>query len=151
MEKYIYLAGPISGQKKADAEDWRSVVSSKVASDIVCLSPLRDRTDFSSISHHRTPESTRTDLLHGIQIVARDRMDIMRCDLVLVNVLNHESISIGTVGEIFWADAFRKPVIIIKNISSVYNHSMLDALCQWRFSTIEEGVDKINILLSNKK
>ena len=46
-------------------------------------------------------------LRHGKQTVTRNRFDIDRSDLVLACFLRVKSISIGAVGEVFWADALQ--------------------------------------------
>lgn len=148
MIKHVYLAGPITGQQQSAATDWRQHVTKKVKRDIICLSPVRDNVDYSDVKSRRAENDQLEDLLHGIKIVTRDRMDIMRSDVVLVNVMNQNKLSIGTIGEIFWADAYRKPVIIVKHNDSLYNHAMLDALCHWKFDDLDKAINQINTLLS---
>src|SRR5437773_135027 len=108
--KYIYLAGPITGVSDADVTPWRDYVTQRLAKDVVALTPTRDATD-STEDFPLTIEKLR----HGKGVVSRDRFDVARCDLVFANVLRAKRVSVGTVGEMFWADAFRKPVILIIN------------------------------------
>ena len=41
MKKYIYLAGPIAGCDKGEANDWRNEVKERFIDGIVGISPLR--------------------------------------------------------------------------------------------------------------
>lgn len=141
----------MSGADPAKSGNWRSYVEQQVAADIVCLNPLRDDPEFIPNDRQRDTDTLYKDLRHGIGTVARNKMDILKSDLLLANVLDQERFSIGTVGEIFWADAFRKPIVLVKKRESIYNHDMLDAICHWTFESLDEAVKKINILLSSVK
>lgn len=57
-------------------------------------------------------------------ITCHDRMDIMRCDIIIVNFLGAKRVSIGTVMEITWADAWRKPIIIVTIAVSVLSPTL---------------------------
>jgi len=51
--------------------------------------------------------------------VGRDRFDVQTCDLLLVNLLGATSVSIGTMFELAWTDAWRKPDEAIQLVSAV--------------------------------
>jgi nucleoside 2-deoxyribosyltransferase len=142
-EKLVYLAGPISGTEEEQMSSWREQFKKQLKQDIFCLSPLRDTTD-STPDHPLTIEKLR----HGHGSVSRDRMDVMRCDVVVANFLGARNISIGTVGEIFWADAYRKPVIVVMEDENPHFHLFILELAAWRFKTLEEAATKVNVLLS---
>ncbi len=144
--KYVYLAGPITGTVQADVRPWRQYVSEKLQEDIVALSPMRDSVDTTD-DFPLTIEKLR----HGKGVVSRDRFDVGRCDLLFVNLLKASRVSIGTVGEIFWADAYRKPVILVMESTNQnpHFHLMLLELAAWRFDTLDEAIAKTNLLLSD--
>ena len=145
-DKLVYLAGPISGAIASEATSWREEFGTLLKSDIRCLSPLRDQID-STPDHPLTMEK----ISHGKGSVARDRMDISRCDLVVANFIGAKRISIGSVGEIFWADAYRKPVVLIMEDDGLENphfHLFILELASWRFASLGEAAEKVNIILS---
>lgn len=147
-DKFVYLAGPISGLLDAAGRStWREEFKALLKDDIRCLNPLRDQID-------PTPDHplTMEKLLHGKASVARDRMDVMRCDLVVANFVGAERVSIGSVGEVFWADAYRKPVIVVIEDAKPTNphfHLFILELASWRFTSLGEAATKVNILLSD--
>jgi nucleoside 2-deoxyribosyltransferase len=144
--KLVYLAGPISGTTNSETTSWREEFGSLLKSDIRCLSPLRDQTD-STPDYPLTMEKIR----HGKSSVARDRMDILRCDLVVANFIGAKRVSIGSVGEIFWADAYRKPILLIMEDDAAENphfHLFILELASWRFASLAEAARKVNIILS---
>jgi nucleoside 2-deoxyribosyltransferase len=78
----------------------------------------------------------------------RDRYDLARCDLVLANLLGARTVSIGSVGEIFWADAMRKPVVLVREPHfNVHDHALINAIACCVVDNLDAAVAKINLLL----
>lgn len=121
----VYLAGPITGLSFADSVDWRGYAARRLGDlGIDAFSPLRFKTylkDETSLkdSYDHNPLST------GRGIVTRDRFDTSRRDVILVNLLGAERVSIGTVMEIAWADMRRTPIVLVMEPSNIHKHSML--------------------------
>jgi len=97
-----------------------------------------------------TPEDRLRLMRHGRSIAARDRFDVMRCDLLIVNLLEKKAVSIGSVGEIFWADAYRKPVIMVREKNNIHTHAMLDALVGWLVEGLDEAISTARTLLVSR-
>lgn len=110
----VYLAGAITGLPGSGNKDWRSQCRDRLAPDIEVLSPLRQHIEVIDESKDLNCEDRLRLMQHGRSIVARDRLDVTRCNLLIVNLKGTACVSIGSVGEIFWADAFRKPVIMVR-------------------------------------
>src|SRR5262245_10301425 len=103
----VYLVGPITGTTKAEHGNWRSLCRDRLAPEIDILSPLRQPFEIIDETSDLNASERLRLMEHGRGIVARDRFDVARCDLLIVNVRDARQISIGSVGEIFWADAYR--------------------------------------------
>src|SRR5690242_17439401 len=103
----VLLCGPITGISPAKAGEWRRKVARALDGDAHVIDPTRDviETRRRSACSAGQP-STAERLLHGKRTVARDQFDVRRADLVLACFLGAKSVSIGAVGEIFWANAF---------------------------------------------
>jgi len=144
----VYLAGPITGVGSPENGDWRAYCREKLAPDISVLSPTRQHIEVIDETGDLTCEQQLRLMQHGRQIVARDRSDVMRCNLLLLNLLGSTKISIGSVGEVFWADAYRKPVIIVREPRNIHTHAMLDALAGWIYNTLDEALEVSISLLS---
>ena len=150
MSKSIYLAGPITGLSYKGSTDWRRWVARRMSPDIIPLSPMRGK-DYlrdeqvigSAYEHH--PMSTEA------AITARDRFDVMtRCDAILVNVLGAKKASIGTIIEIGWADAARKPIILaIENEGNVHDYPMIRQVAAYRTDSLPTACNIAHILLSD--
>lgn len=74
-------------------------------------------------------------------IVSRDRFDVMSCSVMLANLLEAKRISIGTVIEYGWADAFRKPIItVIEKEGNPHEHDMIKELTGFRVEDLDRGL-----------
>lgn len=116
MDYLIYLAGPIAGLSWEAATKWRKDLIEKFKDastgriNYIALSPLRGKeyleneTDIKN-SYHRmlTPKAT----------TERNLNDIRRSDLIIVNFIGAEKVSIETVLEIGAAKALNIPIILV--------------------------------------
>lgn len=135
----VYLAGPITGLNYEGATDWRDYVTKELANyNIQCFSPMRAKEylkEFELIT-----KCDEKPLSSPPGIVSRDRFDVMNCDIMLANFLGAKQVSIGTVVEFGWADAFRKPIISVIEKQNPHSHKMLEHLANFRVETLEEGI-----------
>ena len=144
----VFLCGPITGHAPGQAAGWRNKVAHALAGDVVTIDPLRDRPDaVRRADHPRTRGPSAARLAHGKRTVARDRFDVERSDVVLACFLGATSVSIGAVGEIFWADLLRKPVIIVREADNPHNHDMLNEIAAWIFDDLDAAIDQVRQLL----
>lgn len=146
----VYLSGPITGCTYSYATEWRAYVSHRLASGLVAIDPMRDAVDFSIPSERWLDDAARLqNIIHGKEILDRNRQDLARCDLLLVNLLRAPRVSIGCVGEIFWADAFRKPIVIAREAShNFHDHGLINAAASCFLEDLDSAIEKINAILS---
>jgi nucleoside 2-deoxyribosyltransferase len=147
MTKLCYLAGPITGTTYDGSTSWRdSAIVELAKAGIIGISPMRgkdyllDRTSISD-AYDEYVLSTQKG------IVTRDRWDCQRSDVVLVNVLGATKVSIGTVIELGWADAARRPIILVMDEGNPHDHAMVRELAGFIVPTLEQGLALVSILL----
>ncbi|WCM26337.1 nucleoside 2-deoxyribosyltransferase domain-containing protein [Sphingomonas sp. QA11] len=145
----VYLAGPITGTVEGE-DDWREQCVKALAPTIVTLSPTRQTVERIDETGELTDADRLRLMQHGRSIAARDRFDVNRCDVLLVNLLGAKSVSIGTVGEIFWADAYRKPIVLVREAGNIHTHAMMDALASWIVPSLDQGLEIIRTLLASE-
>ena len=146
--KTVYLAGPISGLIYAEATEWLDKAKTIFAEyDIHAKSPMRDKS-------HLAKETILTP--HGYEvkpmssqkgIITRDRNDVRTSDIVLMNLLNTTSVSIGSMVEIGWADAYRIPIVTVLNTSNPHDHAFIHGLSGFVVPTMEEAIEIVISLL----
>jgi nucleoside 2-deoxyribosyltransferase len=147
MTKSCYLAGPITGLTYGGSTDWRNWMIDQLSPDIEGLSPMRAKAYLAKEgiigdSYENTVLSSAT------AITTRDHFDCMRCDMVLVNFLGAKTVSIGTVMEIAWAHAYRKPIVLVQEKEgNIHEHSMIRSVVGFRTTTLEQAIIVIRAVL----
>jgi nucleoside 2-deoxyribosyltransferase len=141
MSKLVYLAGPITGTSFEDATNWRTQASVALAEEgIITLSPMRGK-DYLAQHTSLADSYDNVNVLSTQKgIVTRDRWDCQRANVVLVNMLGAERVSIGTVIELGWADAARNPIVLIMESENIHDHAMVRELAGFIVPTIDEGL-----------
>lgn len=147
--KSIYLCGPISGLSFEECIDWRRYFAKRLAADIVPLSPMRGR-EYLAKEKSIGDSYEESILSNRKAITSRDRNDVMNCDMMVANFLGATRVSIGSIIEFGWADAFRKPVICVmeNDQSNVHEHAILNTITGFRVKTLDEAAAIANSLLS---
>jgi nucleoside 2-deoxyribosyltransferase len=149
-ERAVFLCGPITGLSLVDATAWRHAAMAALSGEAEIIDPARDLPDTTRRSESEATRALSPErLLHGKRTVTRDRFDIRRSDVVLACFLGVESISIGSVGEIFWADAMGKPVIIVREEANIHNHDMLNEIAGWIFDNLDDAIEQVRILIKS--
>lgn len=81
-------------------------------------------------------------------ITCRDRADVMRCDMILVNFLGADKVSIGSVMEIAWADAWRKPIIVVMEKDNIHSHAMIREVSGFIVLDLDQAIKIVIAVLS---
>lgn len=146
----VYLAGPITGLSYGESVDWRDEAMGLLRHGprpLRGLSPMRAKSYLAG-ERRITGSYEDTALSSKKGITARDRWDVERCDVVLMNLLGAESVSIGTMIEAGWADSYRKPVVlVIEENGNVNDHPILREIGGFHVGTLEAGVNIVRALL----
>jgi nucleoside 2-deoxyribosyltransferase len=126
----VYLSGPITGLKKSDIQLWRERAFSLLSPSVQVIDPARSYYDETKSFEKKTISEEMQRLRHGRFIVDRNKNLIKDCHVVLANFLGARTrVSIGSVGELHWADAFGKPIILVRHThGNVHDHAMLNAI-----------------------
>ena len=150
----VYLSGPISGETFDGARGWREWVEARLAPGIVAVSPMRGKEELRSRlgpdgvlgMHHSYQEVLNCS---AQAITQRDRFDCMNADCVLVNLLGAKRVSIGTMIELGWADAARRPVVLVwhDSLDNLHSHPIVEGIAGWQLWSLETAVGVVNTLL----
>jgi nucleoside 2-deoxyribosyltransferase len=167
----VYLAGPISGQTFHGATNWREYAKEQLAfthlydvdgsalthpqtgnklikpSNITAYSPMRAKGYLNAMAgmpeHHKGETVTPLS-----QILNRDHWDCQTADAILFNLLDVKRVSIGTVMEVAWGYAYRKPCVLVTNDGNIHRHGLITQSVGWEAQDLDTGIQMIkNILL----
>ncbi len=152
MSAIVYLAGPISGLEYSEAVNWREQAE-KLLHPLVVLSPMRYKAYL--LSHGRFLASyenseIKNPLSTDDGITARDRFDVERCGVILMNLLGATEKSIGTMIEAGWSDLTvpRTPLILVmEREGNVHDHGMLKSIADFRVDNLKDGIDIARAIL----
>lgn len=148
----VYLAGPISGLHYAGATDWRDYAIGKLATvGIKGLSPMRSKEYLSGMADldKNCIEYGEINVLSSPRgIMARDRFDATRCDVLLVNLLAADKVSMGSVMEIAWADLKRTPIVCVMEPGNVHEHAMVNQAIDYRVASLNDALHVVSAILS---
>lgn len=116
MKKSVYLYGPITGKTFAGAQDWRTWMAEQLKPHgIEAVSPLRFKHYLASLkelSGHGREYSEMGVLSTQQAVLARDKFDVLRVDMLAGNFLDADQVSIGSMFEQAWAHHAHKPVAV---------------------------------------
>lgn len=174
--KKVYLAGPITGASWNKSEDWRDEIKNlanttytqvspgdsweRPFADVKFYSPLRGK-DYLKNEKEISDSYSQFKFSTPHAIMIRDHHDVQTCDVVIANLTGADRVSIGTVMEIAWAYAYRKPVICImepaeKQVTgfepsvgkNIHEHSMLNEAIYYRAESVEEALMALSHILN---
>jgi nucleoside 2-deoxyribosyltransferase len=138
-QKTLYLAGPLTGASYGDALDWRKYVESKLPADVIAFSALRGK---AYVTKERVLKDTYPEHLLSTPkgTITRDRYDVSRCDALFVNFLNSDRVSIGTIMEMAWADAWRIPIILAMEARNIHDHAFVRQVAGFITGDLDEAI-----------
>jgi len=129
--RIVFLAGPMRGIPRPEGLAWRNEIKKLLEPQFKVLHAYRGRED----------KETFTDPRGA---VIRDKSDVMRSDIVIVNDTSPNASMIGTAMEVFFAYSLNKTIIIFgEGHPSDY---WLNYHCHIRVKALEEACDIVNRL-----
>ena len=149
-----YLAGAIAGLQFDAATDWRHQAAEALAiRGIECLNPMRAKNALSTrgrISTNCNDYANEGPFFVSRGIMTRDFNDVQSCDALLVNLLGLTKPSMGTVMELGWGFALKKPTIVLmeKSGNPHDNHPMILETIGFRVETMDEAIDTLAVVLN---
>lgn len=147
MRHIVYLAGPITGCSYNGCTTWRDFFEEELNSDDVqVLSPMRgkDYLEHLDVIGHEYPEKVMS-CQRGI--MTRDHFDTKRSTILVVNFLDADKVSIGTVMEMSWAWDNGIPIVCMMAEGNVHDHPMLRETIGFRVETEKEALHVVRTIL----
>jgi nucleoside 2-deoxyribosyltransferase len=146
----VYLSGPITGLSYDDARfGWRTTFNNGMERGITVLSPMRHEGHLAEIKGELDKQYPTHYFSGARVIVEKDRLDIERSDVMLVNLLGAQRVSIGTVAEIGIAYTLGKTIVLVmEDEGNVHDHPFVTVPAALRLNNLDDAIDAVNSLLS---
>lgn len=142
--RLVYLSGGITGLGYGTTTNWREHAANELRTvsggAIGTISPMRGKQYLNLPGQIDRFNGDKAILSSDAAIYRRDRNDVRRCDLVLVNLLEAPRVSIGTVMEIAWADAWDKAIILAMEKDNMHQHPILNQAARLIVPTLEDAI-----------
>lgn len=138
----VYLAGPIKGLQYDDAVTWRQHAADDLAPEIVAYSPMRGKSTLRNsepLGAEYLDESGSL-LISPAAIYGRDHNDVATADLVIAYLVGASTVSIGTVSEIAWCHAYRKPLVVVEVEGGLHWHPFVTQPALTVVGSIEDAI-----------
>lgn len=142
----VYLAGPIARLPYSAATSWRQYVMDNLPPEIVAYSPMRAK-KYLQHEHELGHTYEEFPLSTSKGIFNRDHYDCMTKDAIFINLYGATNISIGTIMEVAWGHAYRKPVVLCMEKENAHAHPMLLEACAFRVDDLDMGIDVLKAIL----
>jgi nucleoside 2-deoxyribosyltransferase len=143
----VYLAGPITGLSYGESTDWRDYASRLLAPEIIGYSPMRNKKYLAQEKEIASFYQAEHPLSTPKGIMTRDYWDVHTSDLVLVNFIGADKVSIGTVMEVAFAHAHRVPVVMAMEEGNLHTHPMMEQATGYVAPTLEKAIEYVRHFL----
>lgn len=146
----VYLAGPIAGCDLGEANNWRKYVSDCLQQhNIKGISPLRCEP---LIGERYATGYDDPRFGTARAIASKNFLDVQMCDMTLCYLprsLNERRLSVGTVLELGWAHALRKPTILVSDYPFLTEHPVVQANAGWILPDLNSAIEVITGVLAD--
>ena len=153
----IYLAGPISGLTFDGCTGWREYVAKEFQQlneanprkRLIAASPMRAKEYLKKVGVIEQGNHVHGMLSGGPAITCRDHYDCLTCDILFVNLLGATRVSIGTMFEIAWAHAYKKPIVLVMESpmkGNIHEHDMLTQMAAFRCDDIDDAIHIVDAI-----
>ena len=142
--KTIYLAGPIAGCDKSEANDWRAYVSDQLShARIKGISPLRCEPIVGEryMMNYADPKFGTARAISSKNI-----FDVRHCDMTLAYLpreINDRRPSYGTICELAWAHILGKPTLLVTDCPMLQQHPVINVNAGWVLTDLDEAIEVI--------
>lgn len=147
----VYLCGPITGLSYEEARHgWRSKMRKLVDSRIDLLSPMRQENHLAEIKKISPEAYPENPVSTAKAIVAKDFLDVTAADIIVANFVGAKELSVGSICEVSWAYALRKPVILVmEKEGNVHDRFFIKEQIEFNHGihNVEEAAEMVNMLL----
>ena len=148
----VYLAGPITDLSYEEARNgWRVWMYEYLQMlGIEAASPMRGKDCLKGAVKldRQTADYEKSVITSPQGITGRDRNDVKTCDVMIANFLGAKQASVGTAIEFGWADAWRKPIILVmEDKGNPHDHLMITTMATYRVDNLKDAAKLANLLI----
>ena len=142
----IYLAGPITGKSFDEVMSrYKEKTAILVDFGYEVLSPMTAKGGLKGVGAF-VSTGYAGPVANDHSIFERDRWMVTQADVVLADLSNAVSISIGTMMELAWASYLNKHTVLVMQHGNVHDHAFVKEAADVRFGDMENAYDYLREL-----
>ena len=143
----VYVAGPISGKTADETFAYFEGVESRLeAIGFEVLTPMKGKNHLRKEGVFK-PSGYTYPLSTNHAIFNRDHWMVSQADVILVNLLESERVSIGSMFELAWASHMDKHVVVVMPEEGIHTHSFVLEAANVIFRSLDEAITYLTELL----
>jgi hypothetical protein len=152
MKYRAYLSGPVTDTSLSELSNWRSDFARSLGPRWDVFDPTRGPVVTQRLSTVSNAPINPGYKEFARDMVGRNRATISNCDLLVANFLGAREISLGSVGEVFWADAYRKQILVIRESQgNRHDHLIMNELATWIVDSLPEAVAVVHASFGDRE
>jgi hypothetical protein len=147
----IYCAHQISGLSQEEVLTYYEKIAImlnkmgyKVLHPMTGKGILRTDVKFKAESQNNNPISMN----HSIK--ERDQWMVRMADVILTDLTNTTTVSIGCVGELAWGDILGKHTVVVMSKDNIHNHAFIREMADIIFETLDEALEYLEKLIDQR-
>lgn len=142
----IYLAGPITGKSFDEVMSrYKEKTSLLVDFGYEVLSPMTAKGGLKGVSAF-VSTGYAGPVANDHSIFERDRWMVQQADVVLADLSNANTVSIGTTMELAWASMLNKHTVLVMGENNPHDHAFIKQAADVRLCSMEEAYDYLREL-----
>lgn len=144
----VYLAGPITGCTKGEANDWREYVRTAILPyDLQGISPLRCEP---IIGERYEPNYADPKFGTARAIASKNFFDVAACNMTFAFLPSWSpQLSSGTLIEMGAAKMAHKPLVLVTDDPRAIDHPVINAVAGWLVPTLDDGIEVVTGVLAH--
>jgi len=135
----VYCSRPISGCSSDEVFYYEMIKKELREIGVKFISPMYEPSSIRVEGDTNDPKNRA--------IFKRDFWKVMQSDIILVDFLEANSVSIGCVMEIAWGVAYNKHIILVMDEKNIHNHAFVKESADIIFTNIWDAICYIKKLL----
>lgn len=145
----IYLAHPISGMSGEEIFGYYDNLISILQDDFIVLHPLIGKGELRTEKEYKA-KGYGTAISSNHAIFERDRWMVSSSDIVLVDLSDTKSPSIGCMMELAWASLLGKHTIVVMQNENIHQHAFVIEAADIIYDNLDDAITYLLKLSSSE-
>jgi len=136
----IYLAHPINGLTYDEVFSYYNSTKDKLKKYFTIMSPMTGKEELRVETEYKA-YGYESPIASNHAIIERDRWMVENSDIIFVDLINSDHVSIGCMMELAWAHQLGKHTVIALQKENIHEHAFVLEAADIRYETYEDAIE----------